>query len=72
MTLPAFTAERRRLQNGAHSAPPAIDRYILPAGRSAANPTTAVAAVDRWDRHTDGWTDARPLHTYPAQHSLWA
>ena len=34
----------------------AIDRYFLPAGRSAANPPAAVAAVDRWDRRTD----ARP------------
>ena len=34
--------------------PIAVDRYLLPAGRSAANPSTAVAAVDRWDRQTDG------------------
>ena len=33
---------------------PVIDRYFLPVGRSAANPPAAVAAVDRWDRHTDG------------------
>jgi len=42
--LPAFAAERRRLQHGTHSAP---DISCLPTGRSVANPTTAVAAVDR-------------------------
>ena len=31
---------------------PAIDRYVLPTGRSAANPPHA--AVDPWDRETDG------------------
>jgi len=32
----------------------AIDRYLLPAGHSAANPPHAAAAsVDRWDRQTD-------------------
>ena len=36
-------------------AAPAIDRYLLPAGRLAAKPL-AVAAVDRWDRQT-GETD---------------
>ena len=44
----------------------AIDRYLLPAGRLAANQPADVAAVNRWDRQTDGrtngWTDARPLH----------
>ena len=34
----------------------AIDRYLLPTGRSAANPPAAVAAIDRWNRRTD----ARP------------
>ena len=43
-------------------APTAVDRYLLPAGHSAANLPTAVAAVDRRDRQTDGQTDARPLH----------
>ena len=37
-----------------------------PRARSAANPSAAVAAVDRRDRQTDGQTDgqtdARPLH----------
>ena len=47
MTLPACAAELRRLQHDARIALTAIDRYILPARRSAANPPTAVAAVDR-------------------------
>ena len=69
MTLPAFAAECRRPQLGAGSAPAAwrpqlgarsapaaaaIDRYILLTWRSAASPPAAVAAVNRWDRHTDG------------------
>ena len=62
VTLPAFAAERRRLLHGACSAPAAIDRYLLPAGRSAANSPAAMVAVDRWDRRTDGRTDARSLH----------
>jgi len=33
--------------------PAAIDRYFLSAGRSAAKPPAAVAAVDRWDTQTD-------------------
>jgi len=41
----------------ARSAPAAIDRYLLPAERSAANPPAAVAVVDRWDRQTEGRTD---------------
>jgi len=36
--------------------PAAIDRYLLPAGRRAASKPAAVAAVDRWDRQTDGRT----------------
>jgi len=39
---------------------PAIDRYLLSEGRSAANPPHAeAAAVDRWDRQTDRRTLAR-------------
>jgi len=68
MTLPAFATERGHLHEiSIHSgyaapAPAAVDRYILPAGRSAANPPHAAAAVDRTDRQTDGRTDTRPLH----------
>ena len=40
----------------------AIDRYRQPAGPTAANPPHAAAAVDRWDRQTDGRTDARQFH----------
>jgi len=43
-------------------APVAVDRHVLPSGRSAANPPHAATAVERWDRQTDGRTDARPLH----------
>ena len=53
MTLPAFAAERRRLLCGDRSAPAAIDQYLLPAVRLAANPPHAVTAVNRWGRHTD-------------------
>jgi len=53
-----FAAERRRLQHGVRSAPAAIDRYLLPAGCSTANPPTAVAAVDGTERQTD----SGPLH----------
>ena len=65
MTLPAFAAWDRRLLHGARSAPEAIDRYLLPGGRSAANPPAAVAAVDRSDRQTnrrtlDRYIDAAP------------
>jgi len=55
MTLPAFATERGHLHEiSIHSgyaapAPAAVDRYILPAGRSAANPPHAAAAVDRTD-----------------------
>ena len=46
MTLPAFAAERRCLLHGPCSALAAVDRYMLPAGRSTTNPPAAVAAVD--------------------------
>jgi len=37
-----------------HHYTPAISRYLLPSGRSAANPPTAVSALNQWDRQTDG------------------
>jgi len=49
MTLPTFDAERLHLQHGTSGPPAAIDRYLLPDWRSAANPPAAVATVDRWD-----------------------
>jgi len=68
VTLPAFAAERRRLLHSAHSC-----RWIsLPAGRSAANPPAAVAAVNRWDRLVDRQTDDRPLHRLPDPHAIRA
>jgi len=51
VTLPAFDAERRCLL---HARRPQLSIDPLPAGRSAANLPAAVAAVDRWDRRTDG------------------
>jgi len=50
VTLPPFAAERR----AACSAIAAVDRYLLPATRSAANLPHAAAAVDRYE------TDRRP------------
>ena len=44
MALPAFAAERRAAEQ---PAPSAVDRYLLPAGRSAANPPHAAATVER-------------------------
>jgi len=43
-------------------APAAVDRYLLPAGRSAANPPHAGAAVDR---RTDGPHCRRWVHGQP-------
>jgi len=43
-------------------APAAVDRYLLPAGRSAANPPHAGAAVDR---RTDGRHCRRWVHGQP-------
>ena len=45
VTLLAFAAERR------------ADRYLLPAGPTAANPPQRHAAVDKWARQTDKQTD---------------
>jgi len=49
--------------------PATIDQYLLPTGRSAANPPHVAATVDRWDRQmggrTDGQTDRhRPCSAY--------
>ena len=58
ITLPAFAAERRAAAVAAEcwrllqERRAAIDRYLLPAGRSAANPPHAAAAVDQWDGQT--------------------
>jgi len=35
----------------------AINLYLLPTRPTAANPPQRYAAVDRWDRQTDGQTD---------------
>ena len=51
-------------------APAAVDRYVLPVGRSAANPPHAAAAVEQ----TDGRTDVRTPDRYvdPAAHTMRA
>jgi len=64
VTLPSIAAERRRLLHGARSAPAAVDRYLLPAARSAANPLHAAAAVDRWAL-------ARPPSKLGSQENSW-
>ena len=55
---------RLRLRSAATTA----NRYLLPAGPTAANPLQQHAAVTRWDRQTDGWT----LYCYidPAMHAV--
>jgi len=66
MTLPAFAAERGRLQEisidswYAAPVPAAIDRL---AWCSAAKPPHAAAAVERRDRLTDRRSDRRPTVT---------
>jgi len=77
VTLPAFAAERRAaaapLLLGAGAcctATAAVDRHFLPTGRLAANPPTAVAAIDLWDRRTDGRTLNRYVER--ARHAVWA
>ena len=59
----------------------AIDRYLLPAGPTAANPPH-IAVAGEWNRQTDGQTsgrtdirtDARTPYRFidPAQHTLRA
>jgi len=39
----------------------AVHRYLLPGRRSAANPPYTAAAVECWNRRTDGQMDPRPL-----------
>ena len=78
MTLPEFSADRRAaapllLSAGAccrrpQLAPTAVDQYLLPSGRLAANPTAAVKSVDRWHRQTDGQTLDRFID--PAPHTM--
>ena len=65
VALPAFAAERRAAAPcccGAGRA--AIDRYLLPAGPTAANLPHAAAAGE-WDRQTDGRTPYRFIDPVP-------
>ena len=48
----------------------AVERYVPPAGRSAANPPHDAAAVERWDRQTDRRTPDR--YTNPVLHTMRA
>jgi len=50
VALPAFAAAARMLLTAARAA---IDRYLLPAGPTAANPQQRRAAAECWDRQTD-------------------
>ena len=65
VTLLAFAADRHAAVRRS-DVRAAVDRYLLPAGRPAANPLHASAALDKWyipgrrtDRRTDGRTDGR-------------
>jgi len=42
-----------------------VDRCVQHAGRSAANPPHAAAAVERWVRQTDGGTPDRYINPAP-------
>ena len=66
--LSTFAAECWRLQHGASSAPVAINRYLLPAGHSAANvPVTCCC-------RSTGQTDSRMDDPFigPVLHFVWA
>ena len=63
----AVAAERWRLLQARRAA---IDRHLLSARRSAANPPQAAAATDRWDRQTDGRTDGRATVSKTLLHIL--
>ena len=57
MTLLAVAAERAAVRRGVdveRPPPAAVDRYLLPARRSAANPPQRRAEGESWDRQTDG------------------
>jgi len=86
VTLLAFAAERRaavaplllsaRRLLQARGARAAVDRRRMPAGRPAANTPHAAAAVDRWDRQTDGRTlnrliDPAEYYVSSFNNSIW-
>jgi len=65
VALLAFAAERRAAAPLLLWALAAIDRYLLPAGLTAANPPHAPAvAQDGTDRRTDGRTDTVSSHRH--------
>jgi len=59
VALLAFVFERRAAVLPRRPAAAAVDQYRLPAGPTAANPLHAAAAVEKWDRQTDGRTPTR-------------
>ena len=66
VTLLAFAADRHAAVR--RSVPAAVDRYLLLAGRPAANPLHASAALDKWyipGRRTDGRTPVRYIDSIP-------
>jgi len=69
-TLPAFAAERRAVTPLLLSAGARYRSTSRARGRSAANPPHTAAAVDRWDRRTDGRTLDRFID--PAPHTTRA
>ena len=56
MTLLAFAAERRAVE---HPAAAVVDRYLLLAGPTAANPLQRRATMGKTDRQTNGRTTYR-------------
>jgi len=72
VTLLAFAADCRAaaapLLLGAGRA--AIDRYLLPAGATAANPPHTAETVDSWGTQTDRQSDSVPLHRPCRMHIL--
>ena len=63
MTLLAFAAAAPLLLGAGHAA---VDRYLLTAASTAANPPHAAAAVNvsSWDRQVVGQTDRRTPYRY--------
>jgi len=66
MTLTAFAAERRHLQNDVHSKPTVIDRYLMPTGCSAAKMPAIAAVIDGTDKRMDTHPLHRPCSIYYA------
>jgi len=74
MTLPAFAAKRRApaplLLSAGAGLPAAVYQYLLPTGRSAANPPTLMQQSDGTDRRRRA--DTGPLHRPYFAYTMWA